>query len=118
MRARDRSRCSSRLFPKGCRSLQQSREVPPDGAVKQHRSIARQLDVLRRRAIHDVLYAEFRCEIIRSAQFFLILIFGRVFGGSFGIDGAGGNAAGEGCCCGSSSQRKKKGGFILHDGRV
>ena len=118
MRARDRSRCSSRLFPKGYRSLQHSRGVPPDGAVKQHRSIARQLDVLRRRAIHDVLYAEFRCEIIRSAQFFLILIFGRVFGGSFGIDGAGGNAAGEGCCGGSSSQRKKKGGFILHDGRV
>ena len=93
-------------------------ECPPDGAVKQHRSIARQLDVLRRRAIHDVLNTEFRCEIIRSAQFFLILIFGCVFGGSFGIDGAGGNAAGEGCCGGSSSQRKKKGGFILHDGRV
>ena len=93
-------------------------ECSPDSAVKQHRSIARQLDVLRRRAIHDVLHAEFRCEIIRSAQFWLILIFGRVLGGSFGIDGAGRNTAGEGCGGGYRSQRKKEGGFILHDGRV
>ena len=45
-------------------------ECPQTAPSKQHRSIARQLDVLRRRAIHDVLNTEFRCEIIRSAQFF------------------------------------------------
>lgn len=106
MRARDRSRCSSRLFPRmplPATFPWSAPQTAPSSSIDP--SLVSLTSFGAGRSM--MCFTPNSVAIIRSAQF-LILIFGRVFGGSFGIDEAGGNAAGEGCCCGSSSQRRRR----------